>query len=463
MKYHRFCLFLGATAVVLAVFSSELFAQGGVPRHLVPMAVDLLDSAKQKLKQGVGDTEHQELCKRAYKMVRQNGLFHWARGNYVQKGATDKIAASLGIETVEPEDVKYLQVFLDVLKEVETEQAIKDFYRSSGRKPPDGKRLLEMVEQVEKALTVCTKDLPTEYTIEGFEKGESIRLKWIPKTAKFNIHIIDAGDNDSEPFRVSITGNVNEKVSSDGGSIVRFVEPALDPIQAKNALDMEKDAEETFNEILGEWIDQNGDRWVIESRGEEPSGKYSRLVRLTHYKKSALLDWEGRFEFGQIKAKRKATHLMDTKEELPMEVRTQLIKSWQPMLSLELKTVRDKQTGSIELNGLYWSWLVTYDGSDYEVTRVHSPYSKPLSLTDEAVIVFIDFTGPDPPYESLDMIAPGDSFRVKVVFDSDPESDSESVTITNPLTGNEILVSAKQTKDALVFLTDPVCFELPSN
>ena len=229
MKFHKFCLFLGVAAVVL-VACPVLFAQS-VPGNLVPMAVDLLNSTKQKLKQGVGDAEHRELCSRAYKMVSRNGLFHWARGNYAQKGVTDKIAASLGIEKIEPEDVKHLQVFLDALKEVETEQAVKEFYRSSGTKPPTAEQLPEKVKQVEKALAICKKELPTEYSIEGWEKGRNIRLKWNPDTSKFYIHITDVKGNGNKPFKVTLTGDVHESVSPDGGSIVRFVESGPDPIQ----------------------------------------------------------------------------------------------------------------------------------------------------------------------------------------------------------------------------------------
>lgn len=66
------------------------------------------------------------------------------------------------------------------------------------------------------------------------------------------------------------------------------------------------------------------------------------------------------------------------------------------------------------------------------------------------------FVQAEPPYDTIDTLTVGTSFRVKLVFDADPGQTTAPVTVTNERTGKTIELVAEQTEDPTIFRTPPV-------
>ncbi len=71
-------------------------------------------------------------------------------------------------------------------------------------------------------------------------------------------------------------------------------------------------------------------------------------------------------------------------------------------------------------------------------------------------ITRVTITNVNPPYEPIDQVSFGESFRVKVTFNKDPGLDSEPITIRVKPGKLEIQTIAHRTKDPLVYLSKPL-------
>ncbi len=71
-------------------------------------------------------------------------------------------------------------------------------------------------------------------------------------------------------------------------------------------------------------------------------------------------------------------------------------------------------------------------------------------------ITKVTITKVNPPYEPIDQVSYGESFRIKVIFDKDPGLDSEPVTIRVKPGKMEIQTIAYRTEDPLVYLSKPL-------
>jgi hypothetical protein len=76
--------------------------------------------------------------------------------------------------------------------------------------------------------------------------------------------------------------------------------------------------------------------------------------------------------------------------DLPEDVIQQLLSAWAPPEWIELEALPDAESSSVRLEGLLWRLHVTYSppfmgmGAN-EVKSIHTPYSKPLALTQPGV------------------------------------------------------------------------------
>jgi hypothetical protein len=423
-----------------------------VPKQLVPLTAELISATKQQLQQdNTLDDEHQEYNQRAYKMLRQNGLLHWGRGTTEQTGTAEKLAVALGLPHPLHEQATSLQQFLQAIRELKpVEWAIRDFYHAMGEEWPEGVRMSEIKKKVQQVLAERLDTLVTSHTIEGLTPGQAIRIEWQPEESSIDLTIRDDGDNKRPPFQTTIKGTTNDEVTTDGKSILYSAKPAEDPIKTLNEAELKAEEKQKFQQLLGEWIDQHGHRWVI-------NGKENALTLVHHYPDGAALEWTGSYSAGQIKASRKAADLHDTRERLPMEVRQQIISDWQPTIRVQLKPQVKK--GRDRLEGTRQTWLVTYDGDSYRVKRIHTELIKPLSLAREATVIAIEFTEAEPPFDLIGKVSAGDQYRIRLTFDRAPGVESETVEITDTMSGVSIHADANQTNDDLVYLTDTLLYE----
>jgi hypothetical protein len=77
-------------------------------------------------------------------------------------------------------------------------------------------------------------------------------------------------------------------------------------------------------------------------------------------------------------------------------------------------------------------------------------------LTTKDAITQVTITKATPPYDPIDQVSFGESFRVKVISDKDPGLDAEPVTIRVKPGKLEIQTVAHRTKDPLVYLSKPL-------
>jgi hypothetical protein len=95
---------------------------------------------------------------------------------------------------------------------------------------------------------------------------------------------------------------------------------------------------------------------------------------------------EASFDGRHIRGRRTYRDIRDTKEELPMEIRRQLIASWAPPGWFEIEATVDLATGDIGLTGQRWALHVTYTmggmfGGDPAVESIHTPFSQALDMS----------------------------------------------------------------------------------
>jgi len=77
-------------------------------------------------------------------------------------------------------------------------------------------------------------------------------------------------------------------------------------------------------------------------------------------------------------------------------------------------------------------------------------------LVTQDAITQVTITKATPPFDPIDQVSFGESFRVKVIFEKAPGLDSEPVTIRVKPGKLEIQTVAHRTKDPLVYLSKPL-------
>jgi hypothetical protein len=405
---------IGKSGLLAALFflSTTLFADQ-VPTYLVDMSVDLLAGTRDELQKTSAQEDPDGMIRRTQQILRKNGLYNWGRST--QEPVPPVLTAA--------EKLDY---------ELEKNGAGQHSLQSSSDILMD-------------AITGWHGE--TEYVIEGRESGQSIRLRWNPDENQFTIVVQDKGDGEKTPFLTEIKGKLWRK----------RVFPAKESIKTLNKQALEEQALLIRDKLIGDWIDQQGHHWKFETTGK---GEILQLpLRITHYyPDSVALNWTGKLDSNQIFADRKALHIHDTREKLPMAVRKQIVSNWQPDLRLEL-SIRLSEEGYLQLEGKIWKWHVTYDSWDYSIKRIHTEYSEPLILRRKAKIKSLEFTKPDPPYAPFDWILEGDDgyrFRVRVIYEEDPQVEKPRVKVTSA-DGKEIWVEAKPLPDfQWQYLTGPI-------
>ena len=250
-------LVLLTAAVAAAPFAA---AADPVPRHLVPMAVDLLRGVEDDLEARSGDSGRAAVLTRASEIIEEERMSRWGRTGLEQPGVVPQIASALGLDEVTPDDIPNLQKFLDTASKGETEAAVEEFYAAYGRTPPDGQEVARVVDQVDQVRKSASAGLARSHTIESEDGRRSVTLEWEPEAARFSIEIEDDGDAATARSLTIITGDVKTDVSEDGRDLELSVVPTEDPIEPMTADDLEA----AYQSIFGEWQDQYGLRWLIE-------------------------------------------------------------------------------------------------------------------------------------------------------------------------------------------------------
>jgi hypothetical protein len=80
----------------------------------------------------------------------------------------------------------------------------------------------------------------------------------------------------------------------------------------------------------------------------------------------------------------------------------------------------------------------------------------PPSAGEDAELFRIETVGDASPYQTLTQVAPGQRFRVRLVYRRTPDTDAEPVTVRDPANGGDVTVMAYPTDNPIIFMTDPI-------
>ncbi len=173
------------------------------------------------------------------------------------------------------------------------------------------------------------------------------------------------------------------------------------------------------------------------------------------------------FDGRRICAKRTCRVVPDLpNQKLPDIIKRQLVNGdWYPPGWLELDASIDAETGELILDGLQWSMRVTYSsylGDPPIVDSIHTPYSWDVTLnnmeTPDISLKFLVKKGDGfiaAPPEGIKELESDITVRIKLIYDSDPMKESETITIKSKNAEDEIQILARQTQDPKIFLSEP--------
>ncbi len=445
-----------------------------VPPHLVSMSADLLRGMKDQLQTPPRDVGPPQVVKRTNDLLEQEMLSRWGRGSLALAGVVPKIASTLGVPRVTPENLPTLQRFLDTWSQGETDQALREFYQATGRQLPSSVEREALSKKLSEVVCADQAASARRHTIQGRNPGQSITLEWQPEKFRFSMQVEDDGSGGTEPFRTTIDSKVKARVSRDGQDLQLQVMPEADPCTYLDAQDLER----LYLSILGKWQDQEGLTWLITSAAApapertpektlapettgarrpipEHSGRSLQLEKIRH--DGSIQDWPGaRYSIlGSLQAQGVYDDVRDLKPELPTRVKEQVVASRQAPRRLDLAVIYDQATGDVRLEGQYLSHHVTYSPDALQMKSIHTPFQLPLVLTRPRVqsLRFIEATAP---YATLTILDLGKPFRVEVRYAADPGCRHTLVTLHNRDNRARLLLLAEGTENPRIFRTGPV-------
>ncbi|MFQ5618086.1 MAG: hypothetical protein ACE5FR_03855, partial [Rhodospirillales bacterium] len=197
------------------------------------MTVDLLRGVKEGLKSASPKSGEADIRQRAYKILRQEGLYHWARRELIRKGLATRLAAVFAIAPVSAADIPRLQRFLDDRIGGRRDAALDELYTAYNRPRPTGKERARIVAAVDALWRDAWGGLPLDYSFEGVRGPHRITLEWRLEDARISVLVEDGEEGAARPTRFEITGEVRFTVSADGGDILVAAKPLANPFRLK--------------------------------------------------------------------------------------------------------------------------------------------------------------------------------------------------------------------------------------
>jgi len=229
-------VFILLNAVQLSV-PTAVTAQA-VPQHLVTMTVHLLKGTKKDFTSNSGQSERDRIVKRAYKILRQEGLFHWGSKSLIKKAFVTKTAVIFGIDPVATADIPKLQKFLESQIGGRTDSAIDELYTTYGRKRLTGQDRQRVADALSSLWDSEFNELAKTYTVEGIRGPHRVVLGWDLENGRFSVQVEDDGNAGAGPSHTRIEGEAQFKVSENGQDLLISAVPTTNPIQTKTAKEL---------------------------------------------------------------------------------------------------------------------------------------------------------------------------------------------------------------------------------
>lgn len=160
-----------------ALWPSGVAYAEAVPKHLIPLTVDLLHGVKEELNPTSPEAGGANIRQRAYQILRQEGLYHWARQELIRKGLATRLAAAFGIAPVGPADIPRLQRFLDDRIGGRRDAALDELYTAYNRARPTGEERAGIVAALDALWRDAWAGLALDHSIEGARGPHRVTLE----------------------------------------------------------------------------------------------------------------------------------------------------------------------------------------------------------------------------------------------------------------------------------------------
>lgn len=241
-----------------------------------------------------------------------------------------------------------------------TTRAIQTLYERMGRKKPEGAALAPLLAAAKRG---AGDNTPSERIIIK-KPDHTITMQDTVAAGQAFIEVIMDKGPDGKPARVTFEGDVDAAPASDEKGFVDKVTPTAKP----NAMTHDE-AADLRGGLNGKWFDQNGVPYEI-------SGAEGRITVTELPGDKPARPYTGSYKLGRIDAALKARNIDDIGDNLPAEVRRQLV-SMGHTFHISLLVSEDGE----KLDGTWTSQEVTYSGMTLAVLSVQDPYDVKLTLT----------------------------------------------------------------------------------
>lgn len=268
-RYVRVAVF----AIVLAApFQNSVQAQQ-VPSHLARLAATLVGATLADLEDDSGDEGRAWAKQKALAALDELGIKRWAAGTITLSGLP-ALADAIGLDLTKSEHDELLERLLLANSEEALGAVLADILKERGIEPSTI-ALEEARQGYWLAIAEMQGGLATRHVVGLPDKRDTLTFEWLPSSHQFRVRHKDDGDEWNEPVSTTLNGNLKTKVDLEDGTISLAAEPAENPVSAYSPSDLRL----LNTAIFGDWIDQGGATWLIESplvdEDERPAPEFS--------------------------------------------------------------------------------------------------------------------------------------------------------------------------------------------
>lgn len=260
---NRYASLMAVIAVILA--PSPALAER-IPAHLAGMAAGLYKSARAELEKADPGDPHGWAEIRAHQALRDNDIHRWAPQPPPQWTGLPAVAELLELDLGKTDHREALVSFLRQAQSDGTETALLALLEALDRSPPEEEALADLVSKLDELLTAGFGDLARSHVIDS-DEGPDITFDWQPERGEFRVKVEQPGSDFVAPYSSSLVATLQPVLPEDAGEAVTYdLAPAEVPVRVLDSQDLRQ----LRVSIFGEWVDQEGARWVIAPLGEVP-------------------------------------------------------------------------------------------------------------------------------------------------------------------------------------------------
>ena len=239
---------------------------------------------------------------------------------------------------------------------------IAKIYAKAGRPAPDSAAL----ESTYRSLRNSSGEAPATERFAIARPDYKVEATWARAANKFAVEVVDESAP-GRPTRTMFEGYVVTRPDASGTALELAAQPAAHSQTISSA-----EANALRGRIDGRWWD--GDRRPWDVTGSGPSIQLAETYPDGHQVK-----YSGTFSLAKISAAHPVDDPADIRDELPMEIKTQLASSYHPPYRVTLEV---RPEGN-EMVGTWSSQAVTYSSGfgQFTVEKIHDAFDIPLLLT----------------------------------------------------------------------------------